>query len=90
MSEAEREIATPGRSYAELQQWVHELRTPLSIISMGVEALQRVRHDERQFDELSAMIMREGVRSLDNLLTSLANENLPSPAGNSDQLPPTD
>lgn len=79
MTDAAREEALQGRSYIELQQWVHELRTPLSIISMGVEALQRVRDDERQFEELSAMILHEGVRPLNELLNALGNENSPKP-----------
>jgi signal transduction histidine kinase len=74
MTEAEHDVALHGRSFAELQQWVHDLRTPLSIISMGVEALQRVRHDEQQFDELTDMILREGVGPLNSLLDALGSQ----------------
>jgi signal transduction histidine kinase len=75
MTDTDREVSLHGRSYAELQQWIHDLRTPLSIISMGVDALQRVRHDDQQFKELSEMIAREGIGPLNRLLDELGNEN---------------
>lgn len=75
MTDGDHQIALHGRSYTELQQWIHDLRTPLSIISMGVEALQRVRLDEKQFQELTEMILSEGVTPLNLLLDALGNEN---------------
>jgi signal transduction histidine kinase len=71
MLEADREIALQGRSFAELQQWIHDIRTPLSIISMGVDALDRARHDDGQFVELSQMIVNEGIKPLNDLLDAL-------------------
>ena len=83
MTDADHDIALHGRSYSELQQWAHDLRTPLSIISMGVEALQRVRHDDRQFNELMDIIQRDGINSLNNLLDALGNENAQKPTSSS-------
>lgn len=62
-----------GKSSAELQQLIHDLKTPLSIISMAVEALQSVRHDDEQFAHLSKMIIDEGVTPLNAMIESLGN-----------------
>lgn len=59
-----------------LRQLAHDLRTPLSIISMGVEALKSVRTDAEEFATLVAMIEDEGIARLKEALTSLAEEPL--------------
>ncbi len=61
-------------SQTDLHQFVHDFRTPLSIISMGVEALKNARHDEAQFAQISMMILEEGVKPLDSMISMLGNE----------------
>jgi len=75
MTHTDHEIALKGRSFAELQQWIHDLRTPLAIISMGVDALKRTRHDDGQFVEISQMIANEGIKPLNDLLATLGDPN---------------
>jgi len=79
MTETEHVSALQGRSYTELQQWVHDLRTPLSVISMGIDALRSVRHDDQQFKELFEMISREGIGPLNRMLDQLGNDHFSKP-----------
>ena len=60
-------------SQADLGQLIHDLKTPLSIISMGVEALKNVRGDDEQFALLAKMIVDEGIKPLDAMINSLGN-----------------
>ena len=73
MKNAELKPLLPGKSSTELQQLIHDLKTPLSIISMAVEALKSVRHDDEQFAHLTKMIEDEGVKPLNAMLDSLGN-----------------
>ncbi len=57
-----------------LRQLAHDLRTPLSIISMGVEALKSVRTDAEEFATLVTMIENEGIARLKEALTALTEE----------------
>lgn len=67
-------------SRAELSQLIHDLKTPLSIISMGVEALKNVRYDGAQFDVITKMIAEEGIKPLNAMIDSLGdNEDLVKP-----------
>jgi|GEM_PF-3222238 len=56
-----------------LRQLAHDLRTPLSIISMGLEILKQVRHDDEQFAHMLKMITTEGVEPLKTMIADLAN-----------------
>jgi signal transduction histidine kinase len=73
MTPADSPPLLPGTNSMELQQLIHDLKTPLSIISMAVEALQSVRHDDAQFAHLSKMILDEGVKPLNAMIDSLGN-----------------
>ena len=73
MRHAESPPLLPGKSSAELQQLIHDLKTPLSIISMAVEALQSVRNDDAMFAHLSKMILDEGVKPLNAMIDALGN-----------------
>jgi K+-sensing histidine kinase KdpD len=59
----------------EIRQLVHDLRTPLSVICMGLEVLKAVRHDEEQFSQLLQMMSAEGTQPLKALIAKL--EKLP-------------
>ena len=66
-------------SAGPVRQLVHDLRTPLSVISMGLEILKQVRHDEEQFGRVLAMISQEGVEPMKRLLTEV-NERADTPS----------
>jgi K+-sensing histidine kinase KdpD len=52
-----RDPAAPDESdLLRLRQLAHDLRTPLSVISMGLEILKQVRQDEEQFTRAVTMI----------------------------------
>lgn len=57
---------SPQQSELEqkLRQCVHDVRTPLGIISTGLEALILVRDDPEQFSAIYETIRREGVDAL--------------------------
>jgi len=55
-----------------LRQLAHDLRTPLSIMSMGLEVLQHVRNDDEQFGEMCRMMSREGIEKIKALIEALA------------------
>lgn len=57
-----------------LRQLVHDLRTPLGVISMGLEALEFVRTDDEKFDMLVQM-MKSATSELNELVAFLASEN---------------
>ena len=58
------------------RQLIHDLRTPLSIICMGLDALKHVRHDDEQFAQILKMISSEGTGPLKEFIAGLA-ERLP-------------
>ncbi len=68
-----------SNSPGSLGKLVHDLRTPLSVISMGLEILKQVRHDEEQFGRVLAMISQEGVEPMKRLLTEV-NERADTPS----------
>ena len=57
----------------QLRQLAHDLRTPLSVISMGLEILKQVRHDDEQFARVMTMISAEGVEPMKTLIANVAD-----------------
>jgi len=62
--------------HADLSLLIHDLKTPLSIISMGVEALKNSRHDDGQYAELTKMIVDEGIKPLNAMIDLLGSGQL--------------
>ncbi|SFJ18199.1 histidine kinase dimerization/phospho-acceptor domain-containing protein [Planctomicrobium piriforme] len=54
-----------------LRQLAHDLRSPLTVISMGLEALQHARKDDQEFRTLCDMIEQQGIAVLQAKLESL-------------------
>lgn len=80
MTHVDQDVAFHGRTFAELHKWIHDLRTPLSVISMGIDALKRARHDDGQFVELTQMIDNEGIKPLVELLETLGDPEANKPS----------
>ena len=61
-----------GQRDEQLQQFVrklaHDLRTPLSILSMGIEAVRMTHPDPSQCDALCDMMTKEGIESMKRIL----------------------
>lgn len=55
-----------------IQQFIHDARTPLSVIVTGLEALKAVRTDEQTFDEVLRMMKTEGADRFCKLLDQLS------------------
>jgi len=56
----------------KIRRLAHDLRTPLSILSMGLEVLPHVRNDEEQFAEMCRTMTREGIEKITALIEALA------------------
>lgn len=56
---------------AELRKLLHDIRSPFSIICMGVDALKALRDDEQQFNAICATIEQEGIERLREKLDAL-------------------
>lgn len=78
------EPTIPGMSQPatgrQLHQLVHDLRTPLSVISMGIEILKQVRQDPEQFSRVTTMIAEEGIEPIKRLLAEVADHASGNPA----------
>ena len=64
-----------GKSQADreehLRTLAHDLKNCLSVISMGMAALEAVREDAAQFADVQAAIKKDGVDPLKNGLSTL-------------------
>ncbi len=47
-----------------LHKLAHDLRTPLSIIAMGIEAIRALKHDPAQLDAICDMMSAQGVEAI--------------------------
>lgn len=54
-----------------LRQLNHDLRSPLSTIAMGIEALRALKHDPEQVDMLLDMMSEQGVEAMKKILDDL-------------------
>jgi signal transduction histidine kinase len=57
-----------------LRKLAHDLRSPLSIISMGIEATRAMKNDPTQLDALCDMMAREGVEPLKRIISDLVEK----------------
>lgn len=64
---------------ANLRKLAHDLLTPLSIISMGLEILGHVRNDDEQFERMLKMMSSEGVNPLKRAIDEIARQTLTDP-----------
>lgn len=73
-------VSSPSPEAAQLRQFAHDLLTPLSVVSMGLEILNQVRHDDEQFTRILTMIRTEGVEPLKTMIAEIANHRkVPKP-----------
>lgn len=54
-----------------LRQLNHDLRSPLSTIAMGIEAVRALKHDPEQVDMLLDMMSEQGVEAMKKILDDL-------------------
>lgn len=65
-------MADPEKSQKDvLRQLNHDLRSPLSTIAIGIEALRAVKHDAAQVDALLDMMAEQGVEAIKKILADL-------------------
>ena len=60
--------------HSNVRKLAHDLRTPLSIISMGLEILRQVRNDDEQFNRVLSMMSSEGVYPLKRMIDEIAKQ----------------
>ncbi len=53
-----------------LRQLDHDLRSPLSTIAMGIEAIKALKHDPAQIEMLCQMIQDQGVEEIKRVLAT--------------------
>jgi hypothetical protein len=62
--------------HEKLRQLIHDIRSPFSVICMGLDALRALREDEEQFLAICDTIEQEGIarmrEKLDELPESIA------------------
>lgn len=61
----------PSRSVQHLRKLAHDVRTPLSVICTGMEALRAVRDDADRFAEVYKTIQEQGVGPLQESVSKL-------------------
>jgi signal transduction histidine kinase len=61
-----------------LRKLAHELRTPLSVICMGLQVLESVRNDDEQFKTIHQFMNSAG-KELTHLIDSMVAEFEPKP-----------
>lgn len=54
-----------------LRKLAHDLRSPLSIIAMGIEATRAMKNDPNQLDALCDMMAREGVEPIKRIIAEM-------------------
>lgn len=54
-----------------LRQLNHDLRSPLSTIAMGLEAIRVLKHDPAQVDALLDMMNEQGIEEIKRILNRL-------------------
>ena len=62
---------TDQPSHDVLRQLNHDLRSPLSTIAIGIEALRALKHDPEQVDILLDMMAEQGVEAIKKILDDL-------------------
>jgi len=61
-----------------VRELAHDLRTPLSVICMGLQVMQSVRNDDEQFNTIHQFMDRAG-KELTQLIDSMAAESVANP-----------
>jgi signal transduction histidine kinase len=65
-------MSEPDQSLQQiLRQLNHDLRSPLSTISMGIEAIRALKHDPEQIDAICDMMADQGVEAIKKILDEL-------------------
>lgn len=54
-----------------LRKFSHDVKSPLSVIVMGLEALKNLRQDEQMFLQVYQMIEADGVENLRRIVAQL-------------------
>ncbi len=68
------DAATSEQLHRILRKLAHDLRSPLSIIAMGIEATRAVKNDPTQLEALCDMMAREGVEPMKRLIADLVEK----------------
>jgi hypothetical protein len=58
-----------------LRKLAHDLRSPLSIVAMGIEATRAMKNDPAQLDALCDMMAREGVEPIKQLIAEMVEKH---------------
>ena len=68
------DAATSEQLHKILRKLAHDLRSPLSIIAMGIEATRAMKNDPSQLDALCDMMAREGVEPMKRLIAEMVEK----------------
>ncbi len=78
MSEVHQGTAHQDEAPATVRRLVHDVTNALSVVTLGLHALQFAREDAEQFDEVYATIQDDGVIPLKEHLATLVEMLLES------------
>ena len=68
-------LSSDERLHKIVRKLAHDLRTPLSVMSMGVEAIRIMKNDPEQCDALCEMMAREGIESMKRILEEVVEKS---------------
>lgn len=71
MPELQQSTAQQDEAPATVRRLAHEVTNALSVVTLGLHALQFAREDAEQFDEVHAMIQQDGISPLKEHLAAL-------------------
>ena len=71
------QVHTDDQLQLIVRKLAHDLRTPLSILSMGIEAIRVMKNDPAQCDMLCEMMAKEGIESMKRIIEEMVNVRAP-------------
>ena len=71
-------LSSDERLHQTVRKLAHDLRSPLSVMAMGIEAIRIMKNDPDQCDALCEMMSREGVESMKRILEEMIEKSQPN------------
>ena len=71
-------LSSDERLHQIIRKLAHDLRSPLSVMAMGIEAIRIMKNEPDQCDALCEMMAREGVESMKRILEEMVEKSQPN------------
>lgn len=60
-----------------VRKLAHDLRSPLSIMAMGIEAVRALKSDPEQIEAICDMMAQQGIEPMKNMITEMVDSHSP-------------